>query len=93
MIVSVLNLQDAYAKALVVDRGALAEAQRRGDVLGGHRVLLEAFSTDVRPLTGKVRVALGGAEDPVRALHEGGYLERIAAERGSQTSVVGGWGR
>ena len=49
MILSVTNLQEAYAKALLVDREALREAQRAGDVLGGHRVLLDAYSTDVRP--------------------------------------------
>ena len=49
MSLSVVNLQEAYAKALLVDRAALAEAQRAGDVLGGHEVLLDAFNTDVRP--------------------------------------------
>ena len=47
---SVLNIQDAYAKALLVDRAALAEAQLAGDVLRGHELLADAFGTDVRPL-------------------------------------------
>src|SRR5207249_4339883 len=37
MIVSVVNIQTAYAKALLVDRAGLEEAQRAGDVLGAHR--------------------------------------------------------
>ena len=93
MTLSVVNLQEAYAKALLVDRGRLAEVQREGDVLAGHELLLDAFRVDVRPLCAKVRAELGAAEDPVRALREGGYVERTAAERGSQVTVAGGWGR
>ena len=50
MVLSVVNLQEAYAKALLVDRDALRAAQQAGDVLGGHEVLLDAYNTDVRPL-------------------------------------------
>src|SRR6266566_4750145 len=55
MIQSVLNIQTAYAKALLVDEKRLAEAQLAGDVLGGYRTLLEAFETDVRPLLARLR--------------------------------------
>jgi L-rhamnose isomerase/sugar isomerase len=81
MVLSVVNLQEAYAKALLVDRGALASAQAAGDVLAGHRALLDAYNTDVRPLCARARVALGAPEDPVGALRSGGYVERIAQER------------
>jgi L-rhamnose isomerase / sugar isomerase len=93
MVLSVVNLQEAYAKALLVDREALAAAQAEGDVLGGHEVLLDAFRTDVRPLCAKARAALGAAEDPVAALRESGYAARMATERGSTVSLAGGWGR
>jgi L-rhamnose isomerase/sugar isomerase len=76
MVLSVLNLQEAYAKALLVDREALAEAQQAGDVLGGHKLLLDAFGTDVRPLCAEVRLQLGAAEDPIAALRASGYAER-----------------
>jgi L-rhamnose isomerase / sugar isomerase len=89
----VLNLQEAYAKALLVDRSALAEAQTEGDVLGGHERLLDAFQTDVRPLCARVRAGLGAAEDPVAALRASGYADRAAAERGGAATVAGGWGR
>src|SRR5439155_6905205 len=46
MIQSVVNIQTAYAKALLVDRGRLGEAQRAGDVLGAHRALLAAHETE-----------------------------------------------
>ncbi|MGH3131423.1 MAG: L-rhamnose isomerase, partial [Gaiellaceae bacterium] len=54
MIQSVMNIQTAYAKALLVDGERLAAAQLAGDVLGAHRVLGEAFETDVRPLLGRM---------------------------------------
>ena len=93
MVLSVVNLQEAYAKALLVDRGALAAAQARGDVLGGHELLLDAFRTDVRPLCAEARAQLGAAEDPVAALRASDYVERMAAQRGADVAVAGGWGR
>jgi L-rhamnose isomerase / sugar isomerase len=83
MIQSVVNIQTAYAKALLVDDGKLAAAQRAGDVLGAHRVLLAAFETDVRPLLARLRDALGIDPDPVEAFRRGGYGERLAQERGT----------
>src|SRR5206468_642095 len=56
---SVQNVQEATAKALLVDRGALAAAQQSGDVLGAHGVLMDAYNTDVRPLLADLRVAQG----------------------------------
>jgi L-rhamnose isomerase / sugar isomerase len=87
MVLSVLNLQEAHAKAQLVDRAALAEA----DVLGGHEILLDAYKTDVRPRCAELRVSLGAAEDPIAELRP--YVERIEAERGTTVSVAGGWGR
>jgi L-rhamnose isomerase/sugar isomerase len=81
MVISVLNIQHAYAKALLVDREALHAAQKGGDTLAGHRILMDAFETDVRPLCAKVRVERGAAADPVQALRESGYIERKVAER------------
>jgi L-rhamnose isomerase / sugar isomerase len=83
MIQSVMNIQTAYAKALLVDEKRLAEAQLAGDVLGSYRILLEAFETDVRPLLGRLRARLGVAEDPVAAFREGGYGDALARERGT----------
>ena len=93
MVLSVLNLQEAYAKALLVDRDALREAQEEGDVLAGHRVLLEAFQTDVRPLCARARAELGASEDPLAELRQSGFAERRAAERGASQGIAGGWGR
>jgi L-rhamnose isomerase/sugar isomerase len=93
MVLSVVNLQEAYAKALLIDREALAAAQAAGDVLGGHEELLRAYQRDVRPLCAKVRTELGAAEDPIAAARTSGYAERVAEARGGRESVAGGWGR
>ena len=82
MIQSVMNIQTAYAKAILVDGERLAESQRSGDVLGAHRVLLEAFETDVRPLLAELRAGLGLDPDPVDAFRRGGFGDRLARERG-----------
>jgi L-rhamnose isomerase / sugar isomerase len=87
MIQSVMNVQTAYAKALLVDEERLAARQREGDVLGAHRVLLEAFETDVRALLVQLRSELGVPADPVEAFRSGGYGERLAHERGIVTAT------
>ena len=81
MLLSVMNCQAAYAKALLVDRAALRRAQEAGDVVGAHRTLLAAFETDVRPLLAHVREGRGGAADPLDAYAASGYQERIERER------------
>ncbi len=87
---SVMNVQEATAKALIVDAGALAAAQSAGDVLGANAVLMDAYNTDVRPLVAEVRTALGLDPDPLAAYARSGYGERIIAERvGGQQA---GWG-
>ncbi len=82
MIVSVMNVQTAYAKALLIDRAALERAAEAGDVLGGNAVLDDAYQTDVRPLLVEVRRRLGVPADPLAAYRASGYEQKIAAERG-----------
>jgi L-rhamnose isomerase/sugar isomerase len=82
MVQSVVNIQSAYAKALLVDHKALKERQKECDVLGSYRVLADAFETDVRPLIEQVRSELDLAADPIVALHDSGYEKKIADERG-----------
>jgi L-rhamnose isomerase/sugar isomerase len=90
MILSVMNLQEAYAKALLVDRQALDEARHSADILRAHRVLLDAYATDVRPLCAKVREDLGASAEPVAAFRQSGYLEKVVEER--KEGVQAGWG-
>jgi L-rhamnose isomerase / sugar isomerase len=87
---SVLNVQEAVAKALLVDRDALRSAQVSGDVLGANGVLMDAYSTDVRGLLADLREERGLPRDPIAAYQASGYQGRIAAERvGGQQA---GWG-
>jgi L-rhamnose isomerase/sugar isomerase len=87
---SVMNAQEATAKALLVDATALESAQRAGDVLGANAVLMDAYDTDVRPLLAEVRQEMGLDPDPMAAYARSGYAERIAAERVGGTQA--GWG-
>jgi L-rhamnose isomerase/sugar isomerase len=87
---SVMNVQEATAKALLVDREALAEAQQSGDVLGANNVLMDAYNSDVRPLLGLLRESQGLDTDPYAAYAASGYQERIARERVGGTQA--GWG-
>jgi L-rhamnose isomerase / sugar isomerase len=87
---SVMNVQEATAKALLVDQAALEKAQHSGDVLGAHAVLMDAYDTDVRPLLRDVRTELGLDPEPMVAFARSGYSEKVAAERvGGQQA---GWG-
>jgi L-rhamnose isomerase/sugar isomerase len=89
MVLSVVNLQESYAKSLLVDRGALARAQADADVLGGHELLLDAYNTDVRPLCARVREELGAAADPIGELRASGYVERVARRRATVAAGAG----
>jgi L-rhamnose isomerase/sugar isomerase len=87
---SVMNVQEAVAKAVLVDHQALAKAQQAGDVLGAHAVLMDAFATDVRPLLASLREEQGLDPDPMAAYARSGYARKIAAERVGGTAA--GWG-
>jgi len=89
MIQSVMALQEAYARALLVNWQELEAAQRSGEVLGAHRALVDAYSTDVRPLCATVREEIGASADPIAAFRKSGYHERMAKQR--QGGVQAGW--
>ena len=87
---SVMNVQEATAKALLVDHAALRAAQNGGDVLGANAVLMDAYHTDVRPLLRDLREDMGLDPDPIDAYRRSGYFEKIRTGRvgGDQA----GWG-
>jgi L-rhamnose isomerase / sugar isomerase len=87
---SVMNAQEATAKALLVDADALAAAQSTGDVLAANAVLMDAYNTDVRPMIADWRIAKGLDGDPIAAYKASGYFEKIVAERVGGTQA--GWG-
>ena len=87
MLQTVDQLQQSYAKALLVDASALGAYQDSADVLMAERTLKDAFETDVRPLVAEARRRSGGALDPVGAFRASGYRARAAAERGGAAYV------
>ena len=89
MIYSIMNCQQAYAKALIVNYTALRAAQESGDVLGAHRLHTEAFETDVRPLLAQVRIEMGLHPDPIEAYRMDDYEDKITRERGTETGSGG----
>ncbi|SNT65459.1 L-rhamnose isomerase / sugar isomerase [Asanoa hainanensis] len=87
---SVMNVQEATAKALLVDASALASAQRDGDVLAANEVLMDAYQTDVRPLLRDLRGEMGLEPDPIAAYKQSGYLETVTSSRVGGNAA--GWG-
>jgi len=86
---SVLNVQEMLARALLVDRDALAQAQEDGDVLLANEIFMDAFYTDVRPDLARWREERGLPADPMRAYLASGYQEQIEADRIGGTQA--GW--
>lgn len=89
MIRSVMNLQEAYAKALLVDLDALRTAQDAGDVLGANAILRDAYDTDVRPTLAELRAERELPRDPYRAyIASGEEQSRVTTRSGG---VAAGW--
>jgi L-rhamnose isomerase/sugar isomerase len=91
MLLSVLNCQTAYAKALIINRKLLAERQLNGDVLGAYGVLQDAYETDVRPLLAQVRKEMGVPADPIAAYRADNYAQKAAQERGTASAGSSGY--
>ncbi len=81
MIQSVMNIQEVYAKALLVDRAALGKARKEGRVLDAEECLKDAFYTDVRPLLRDLREEMGIDPAPIEAFRKSGYTKKKAAQR------------
>jgi len=91
MIQSVMHIQTAYAKALIVDRGALRTAQEDGDTVEAEQIHHGAFNTDVKPILERVRLETGRGSDPLAAYRESGYQEKIVEERAGELEGQRGW--
>jgi L-rhamnose isomerase/sugar isomerase len=85
---TVVTAQELWLKAALIDREQLARHQQACDLVAAEELFRGAFWTDVRPLAAAWREARGLAADPLAELHKSGYVERIAAERGSRASAV-----
>ena len=86
LIQTVMTAEEHFAKALLVDREALARAQQREDLLLAQRILRDAYFTDVRPLLAEHRRSRGLPADPLLAFRDSGYAQRVARERGKRSA-------
>ena len=85
---TVVTAQELWLKASLMDGELLAEHQQSCDIVAAEELFRGAFWTDVRPLAAAWRESRGIAADPLAALREGGYVERVARERGARKSAV-----
>ncbi len=90
MIQTVTMIHELFAKALLVDRQNLAEAQTRGDIVAAETALRDAFFTDTRPLVGAARIQMGLAPDALAAHEASGYTQRAAQERAARHGISKG---
>ncbi|WP_159951646.1 sugar isomerase [Polaribacter septentrionalilitoris] len=89
LIQSLEAIQEAYAKALLIDQDALRTAQLENDVVKCQEILQGAYRTDVRPLLEKARVNAGGVINPIGAYRALGVREQLIKERGRNTVATG----
>ena len=89
---SAMEVQRAYAQALILDRPALEAAQEANDVMLAHRIFKTAFVTDVSPILAEARQRGGGAIDPIAVYRASNYRAHKAKERpvvaGSSSGIV-----
>jgi L-rhamnose isomerase/sugar isomerase len=90
LMLSAIEVQRAYAQALLVDRTALESHQDDNDALMATQTLKTAYRTDVGPILAMARLNAGGAIDPVAAYRAAGYRRKVAAERPAFASGGGG---
>jgi L-rhamnose isomerase/sugar isomerase len=91
IIYSVMNIQTAYAKSLLVDRKILAGARAENDVVLSNMIIMDAFNCDVEPLLEQLRLEMGLSDtDPLRNHRQSGYAQKAARERKAGILTLGG---
>ena len=91
IIYSIMNIQTAYAKSLIIDRKSLAEFQANNDTIMSNKVLMEAFETDVQPLIEQVRLEMGLSHvNPILNYRASGHQQKIEATRSAGALTLGG---
>lgn len=92
LMVSAIEIQRAYIQASLIDRSELTAAQDDSDVMPGHRLVKQAFITDVSPILAEARCRKGGVIDPFASYRASGHRSAKAAERppveGTSTGIV-----
>jgi L-rhamnose isomerase/sugar isomerase len=90
LMLSAVELQRAYAQALLVDRDELNDLQNANDVIGASQALKRAFTSDVAPIMAMARSRKQAAIDPVGVFRTSGYRKALAARRPAQKNFGGG---
>ena len=90
LMVSAMEVQRAYAQALLVDRAALAGFQDDNDPLMATTTLKHGFRTNVEPILAMARSEASGAICPVTAYRASQYRAKVAQERPAITGAGGG---
>jgi L-rhamnose isomerase/sugar isomerase len=86
MVQTVTTAQEFYAKAALIDQQRLAELQQACRLVEAEECFRSAFWQDVRPMLREWRVARGLPAEPLKALAESGYVEKVTRERGSSNA-------
>ena len=89
LIQSLEAIQEAYAKALLIDQAALKAAQANNDVVKCQEILQEAYRADVRPLIERARLNSGGVISPINAYRSLDVRNQLIKERGRNTVATG----
>jgi L-rhamnose isomerase / sugar isomerase len=84
MVQTVGTAEELFAKAALVDLEKLEVLQDECRLVEAEECFRSAFWTDVRPMVRDWRHSRGLPEDPLLALAESGYVNKISAERGSK---------
>ena len=88
MVQTVATAQELWLKAALVDRERLAPLQERCELVAAEELFRGAFWSDVRPLVREWRKMRALPADPLQALEESGYVQRVSSERGGKASMV-----
>jgi len=86
---SVEAIAIAYAKAVIVDREALHDAQESNDAMAAFRILRDAYETDVRAIVGAARRDANGAIDMIATYRASGWRRQKADERRPAHTAAG----
>jgi len=92
LISSAMEIQRSFIKASLINRTELTALQDQSDVMAAHRLVKQAFNTDVTPILCEARMRKGGALHPFATYRASGYRKEKAKERpavqGSSSGIV-----
>ena len=89
LIQSLEAIQEAYAKALLVDQKQLKAAQQDNDVVKCQELIQNAYRTDVRPLIQRARLIKDGALNPIQTYRSLNIRENLIKKRGENVVATG----